>query len=61
MGFEYSTINSHRLAISVNHDYVYNRPAGQHPRVRALMKGTFNANPPKPKYVLIRDMAKVLS
>ena len=53
MGFKYFTINSSRLAISVNHDYVDNDPVGPHPKVSAFMKDAFNANPLKPKYILI--------
>ena len=61
MGFKYFTINSSRLAISVNHDYVDNDPVGPHPKVSAFMKDAFNANPLKPKYILIWNKIKVLS
>ena len=61
MEFEYSTINAHRLAISAYYDYVENTPAGRHPGVTGLMTSLSNANPPKPKYVFIWDVEKVLS
>ena len=33
----------------------------EHPGVSGLMTGVFNMNPPKPKYVFIWDVEKVLS
>ena len=59
--FEYSTINSHRSAISTHRDHVENSPVGQHPKVSVLMKGVFNANQPKPKYVFAWGVEKILS
>ena len=61
MELEYFTVNPHRAAISAYHGYVENRPAGKHPGVSGLMTGVFNVNPPKPKYVFIWDVEKVLS
>ena len=46
-GYEYSSINSHRSAISVYHVHIDNNPIGQHPRVCTLMTGIFNNYPPK--------------
>ena len=38
-----------------------NNPVGKYPGVSGLMTGVFNANPPKPRYVFIWDIEKVLS
>ena len=38
LGFEYSTINTHRFAISAFHEKVCN-----------LMAGVYNKRPPKPR------------
>ena len=61
MGFEYFTIDCHRSVISAYHDYVENGPVEQHPKVSTLMTGAFNVNLPKPKYIFIWDVEKVLS
>ena len=61
MELEYFTVNPHRAAISAYHGYVENSPVGKHPGVSGLMTGVFNMNPPKPKYVFIWDVEKVLS
>ena len=58
---EYFTANPYRAAISAYHGYVENSPVGKHPGVSGLMTGVFNMNPPKPKYVFIWDVEKVLS
>lgn len=59
--YEYSTINTHRSAISAYHDKINDISVGKHPKVCALMTGIFNENPPKPKYVFIWDVEKVLN
>ena len=51
--YEYSTINSHRSAISAYHNLVEGKPVGQHISVCNLITGVFNKNPPKPKYTFI--------
>ena len=61
MELEYFTVNPHRAEISAYHGYVENRLVGKHPGVSGLMTGVFNVNPPKPKYVFIWDVEKVLS
>ena len=61
MELEYFTVNPYRAAISAYHGYVENSPVGKHPGVSGLMTGVFNMNPPKPKYVFIWDVEKVLS
>ena len=58
---EYSTtINSHRSAISAYHNLVEGKPVTQLISVCNLMTGVFNKNPPKPKYIFICDVEKVL-
>ena len=61
MELEYFTVNPQRSSISAYHFYVENSPVGKHPGVSGLMTGVFNVNPPKPKYVFIWDLQKVLS
>ena len=46
MGFEYSTMNYHRSAISTYHNYDEYNSAVKHPEFSALITGVFNANPP---------------
>ena len=60
-GYEYSSINSHRSAISAYHVHMYNNPIGQHLRVCTLMTGIFNNHPLKPRYTLVWDIEKVLN
>ena len=60
MKYEYSTINSHRSAISAYHEFVDNQSVGQHPKVCKLLTGVFNKNPPKPRYTFIWDVEQVL-
>ena len=59
-GLEYSTIGSHRSAISAFHDPIENKKIGEHPRVSALMTGVFNQRPPQPRYTFIWDVETVL-
>ena len=60
-GLEYSTINSHRSAISAYHCHVDSIPVGQHPQICSLLTGVFNLKPPQPKYTFIWDVQKVLT
>ena len=60
-GYEYSSINSHRSAISAYHVHIDNNPIGQHPRVCTLMTGIFNNRPPKPRYTFVWDIETVLN
>ena len=46
-GLEYSTIGTHRSAISAYHSVIDGKKVGDHPRVSALMKGIFNSRPPE--------------
>ena len=60
-GFEYSSINFHRLAISAYHVHIDNNFIGQHPRVCTLMTLIFNNRPPKPRYTFVWDIETVLN
>ena len=59
-GSEYRIIGCHRSAISAHHEYVDNKPVGQHPHVCALLQGVVNQRPPQPSYVFIWDTQTVL-
>ena len=58
---EYSSINSHRSAISAYHVHIDNNPIGQHPKVCTLMTGIFNDRSPKPRYTFVWDIETVLN
>jgi len=60
-GLAYNTINSHRSAISAYHSPIEGFAVGKHPKVTALMTGTFNLRPPQPKYCFIWNVDQVLS
>ena len=60
LGREYRTVNCHSSAISAYPEKIDGKPAGQHPDICALVKGVFNTNPPKPRYVFIWDVQIVL-
>ena len=49
-GYEYSTINGYRSAISALHFGHEGQKVGQHPLVKRLMTGIFNERPPQPRY-----------
>ena len=59
-GLEYSTINTYRSAISAFHPSIAGIPVGQHPRIKQLLKGVFNRNPPAPKYLVTWNVDIVL-
>ena len=59
LGYEYRTVNCHRSAISAYHEHVDNKPLGQHPDARALLKGVFNQRPPQPRYLFIWDIQTI--
>lgn len=50
-GWQYSTINTHRSAISMTHIPIDGIRVGSHYLVKRLMKGIFNKRPPLPRYV----------
>ena len=58
--YKYSIINSHRSVISAYYNLAEGKPVGQHISVCKLMTGVFNKNPPKPKYIFVWDVEKVL-
>lgn len=47
-GYQYSSINSYRSAISSVHEKIDGYIIGQHPLVTRLIKGVFHARPPLP-------------
>ena len=57
----YRTIGLHRLAISVYHVHVDDKPIGQHPLVCCLLSGIFNSRSPQPKYLFVWDVQEVLN
>ena len=59
-GYQYSTINGYRSAISAIHPEVDGVKVGQHQLVVQLMKGVFNDRPPQPKYTSTWDVSLVL-
>jgi hypothetical protein len=59
-GLGYSTIGTHRSAISAYHDPLDEQSVGKHPRVSDLMSGIFNLKPPVPIYSFIWDVETVL-
>ena len=59
-GYEYSTINCHRSAISAYHAPINSISVGEHPRICSLMTGVFNLRPTKPRFTFIWDVQKVI-
>ena len=59
--YEYSSMNSHRSAISACHVQIDHNPIGQVPRECTLMTGVFNNRPSKPRYTFVRDIEAVLN
>ena len=59
-GYEYSTICSHRSAISAFHEKVEGFTVADHPQVSSLISGVFVKRPPQPKYNFIWDVEKVI-
>ena len=59
-GYQYSSINAYRSAISSVHDKVDGINVGQHPTIVRLVKGIFNVRPPIPRYLATWDVQKVL-
>ena len=57
---EYRTINNYRSAISALHEPIDGLTVGQHPRVKALLKGISKERPPLPKYSFVWDVGQVL-
>ena len=51
-GYQYSSVNAYRSAISSVHDKVDGLSVGQHPTIVRLLKGIFNVLPPPNSPVL---------
>ena len=47
-GFQYQTVNAHRSAILVYHNFINGEP-----KTCALLIGTFSQRPPQPRYICI--------
>ena len=58
-GYQYSSINAFRSAISSVHDKVDGCDVGQHPLVNRLLKGVFHQRPPQPRYTRTWDVGLV--
>ena len=59
-GLGSSTVKNYRSAISAIHDSVDGHPIGQHPLIMRLVKGCWNARPPKPKLCPTWNVSAVL-
>jgi integrase len=59
-GYEYSTINLHRSAISALHEELEGLPVGQHSLIKKIMTGVFQEKPPQPRYNETWDVDVVL-
>ena len=59
-GLQYRTVNAQRSAISAYHNFTNEEPIGKHLKICALLTGTFNERPPKPRYTFIWNMDAVL-
>ena len=60
LGFEYSTINTHRSAISVFHELTEGFSVGKNSKVCNLMTGVYNKRLTKPRYCFVWDIQTVL-
>ena len=60
-GYQYSSVNAYRSAISSVHEKVDGYTVGQHPLICRLVKGVFQARPPLPRYTHTWDVQKVLN
>ena len=61
-GYQTSFLNAYQFAISSVHDRVDDMDVGKHPLVsRLLLKGTFHARPPLPRYTRTWNVQVVLN
>ncbi|XP_040261452.1 uncharacterized protein LOC120977528 [Bufo bufo] len=60
-GKAYRTISLFRSAISASHQGFDGTPAGQHPLVCRLMRGSRMSRPPRPRFTTTWDVSRVLS
>ena len=59
-GYQSSSLNVFRSAISSVHDKVDGDEVGKHPTITRLLKGAFHERPPLPRYTFTWDVNKVL-
>ena len=59
-GYEHSTINGHRSAISANHPKIGGIKVDQHDLVVRVMDAVFNGRPPQPRCIDTWDVGQVL-
>ena len=59
-GYQASSLNSFRSAISSVHDQVDGVTIGKHPMICRVLKGAFNARPPLPCYTATCNVQTVL-
>jgi len=60
-GYQYSSLNAYRSAISSTHERVDGLPVRQHPTIVRVLKGAYNKRPPLPKYSTTWEVSKVTS
>ena len=60
-GYQYSSINAYRSAISSVHEQVDGHNIGQHPIITRLTKGIFNIRPPLPWYTCTWSVQAILN
>ena len=58
--YMYSTINSHRFAISAFYEPIEEFSVGKHPKVCNLMAGLYNKRPLNPKYCFVWNIETAL-
>ena len=59
-GYQSSSLNVFRSAISSVHDKVDGVEVGKHPTITCLLKGAFHERPPLPRYTSTWDVNRVL-
>ena len=59
-GYQTSSLNAYRSAISSVHDKMDDMDVGRHPLVCRVLKGAFHARPPLPRYSATWDVQVVL-
>ena len=60
-GLQYRTVNAHRTAISVHHNFINGEPIGKRPKICSLLTEIFNERPPQPRYTFIWNVDVVLT
>ena len=59
-GYQYSSVCSHRSAISAFHQGIDGKCISENPQVTSLIRGIFNQKPPQLRYTCIWDVQLVL-